>query len=308
MDQNTPPEPSQLAARVRQVLALARERNPLTPSITNTVTTDFVANAQLAVGGSAAMIYLPDEAEAMARAGDAFYLNLGTLFPVTLESATRAAHAARQAGTPWVLDPVGIGIGSMREQILRAALHEPPAVVRCNASEAIALAQLWGATDRDGTAAVRGVDATDEVDAARASAVAIARATGAAVAVSGAVDLVTDGEVVVRQAGGSALTTAVTGSGCSLGGVAAVFAAVATPLEAALAATMLYNHASGAAARVADAPAGFKQAFIDELYRTSCDPDRLGADGAADGAKADDASAGGANAGDAGCGLVVERA
>lgn len=275
MDSNTLPNPSQLAERARQVLALAWERRPLTPSITNTVTIDFVANAQLAVGGSAAMIYLPDEAQAMAQAGDAFYVNVGTLMPVSLESITRAAHAARVAKTPWVLDPVGIGIGSMREQILRSVMNDPPCIVRCNASEAIALAQLWGALDEGGASNVRGVDATDEVDAARASAVALARTTGGVVAVSGAVDLVTDGNVVIRQAGGSALMTLVTGSGCSLGGVTAVFAALTSPLEAAVTATMLYNHASANAARIADAPAGFKQAFIDELYRASKDPSRM---------------------------------
>ena len=56
--------------------------NPMAGSITNTVTIDFVANAQLAVGGSAAMVYLPDEGEALVAGGGAIYLNMGTLFPI----------------------------------------------------------------------------------------------------------------------------------------------------------------------------------------------------------------------------------
>lgn len=44
--------------------------NPMAGSITNTVTIDFVANAQLAVGGSAAMVYLPDEGEALVAGRD----------------------------------------------------------------------------------------------------------------------------------------------------------------------------------------------------------------------------------------------
>ena len=49
-----------------------REQTPLVPSITNTVTINLVANAQLAVGGSAAMVYLPDEGESLAKLGQAF--------------------------------------------------------------------------------------------------------------------------------------------------------------------------------------------------------------------------------------------
>ena len=101
-----------------------RANNPLAGSITNTVTIDFVANAQLAVGGSAAMVYLPDEGETLVAAGGAVYLNMGTLFPVYEETIPRTAAAAQAAGKPWVLDPVGIGIGSLRTKLL----SEPEAV------------------------------------------------------------------------------------------------------------------------------------------------------------------------------------
>ena len=62
----------------------AKEDCPLVPSITNTVTIELVANAQLAAGGSAAMVYLPDEGEAIAAAGEAFYINIRLDFTVEL--------------------------------------------------------------------------------------------------------------------------------------------------------------------------------------------------------------------------------
>lgn len=49
---------SEIRDAVREAAKLAKASNPLTPSITNTVTINFVANAQLAVGGSAAMVRL----------------------------------------------------------------------------------------------------------------------------------------------------------------------------------------------------------------------------------------------------------
>ena len=54
---------NQLKADVATAVDAVHDRNPMAGSITNTVTIDFVANAQLAVGGSAAMVYLPDEGE-----------------------------------------------------------------------------------------------------------------------------------------------------------------------------------------------------------------------------------------------------
>ena len=64
-------EQKQLEASIAKAAADVRANNPLAGSITNTVTIDFVANAQLAVGGSAAMVYLPDEGETLVAAGGA---------------------------------------------------------------------------------------------------------------------------------------------------------------------------------------------------------------------------------------------
>lgn len=262
----------QLKQHMVKAVEEIRATNPMAGSITNTVTIDFVANAQLAVGGSAAMVYLPDEGEALVAGGGAIYLNMGTLFPIYEQTIPRAAKAAHDAGKPWVLDPVGLGIGSLRTQLVNELKQYKPAIVRGNASEIIALAGLW---DLEGDASelsrARGVDTTDTVAAARDAAVALARYTGGAVAVSGESDLVTDGSTVAYSTGGSALMGKVTGFGCSLGGVAAVYATQADPFTAALAAVAHYNVAGMRATAAADAPASFKVAFIDELYRATPD-------------------------------------
>lgn len=260
----------QLKQNVVKAVEEIRATNPMAGSITNTVTIDFVANAQLAVGGSAAMVYLPDEGEALVAGGGAIYLNMGTLFPIYEQTIPRAAKAAHDAGKPWVLDPVGLGIGSLRTQLVSELKQYKPAIVRGNASEIIALAGLWGL---EGEAAdlsrVRGVDTTDTVDAARGAAVALARYTGGAVVVSGEVDLITDGTTVAKSHGGSPLMSKITGCGCSQGGVLAVYACAADPFTAAICGAAVYNVAGTRAAAVADAPASFKVAFIDELYRAT---------------------------------------
>ncbi len=62
------------------------------------------------------------------------------------------------------------------------------------------------------------------------------------------------------------MCTKITGAGCSLGGVTAVYAAVASPFVAALTASDVYNIASENAQKNCSGPASFQVAFIDNLY------------------------------------------
>ena len=84
--------------KMKEAVDRVREENPLAGSITNTVTINLVANTQLAVGGSAAMVYLPDEGECLAAAGSALYINVGTLLPVYEETLPRTARALHAQG------------------------------------------------------------------------------------------------------------------------------------------------------------------------------------------------------------------
>lgn len=244
-----------------------KEDCPFVPSITNSVTMELVANAQLAAGGSAAMVYLPDEGEGVAAAGESFYINLGTVMPFYAETLPRTVRALHEHRRRWVLGPVAIGIGSLRTELLRCFRAMPPAVVRGNASEIIALANLWGLDTGAAKGGVRGVDATDSVGAARSAAEALASFIDGAVVVSGEGDLVTDGTVTVRSEGGSPFFTKITGAGCSLGGVTAVYLAEASPFIAALTAVQAYNLAGTRAQREAKGPGSFRAAFLDALYR-----------------------------------------
>ena len=257
---------SEISAAVAQAAKLAKESNPLTPSITNTVTINFVANAQLAVGGSAAMVYLPDEGVAMASVGAAMYINVGTLFPIYEDTLPLTAATLHDGGKPWVLDPVAIGMGKMRTDLLLKCKPYKPSIIRGNASEIIALAGLWGLEGGSHTSDVRGVDSTDAVYAAKSAAIALANWTGGAVAVSGEADLITDGRQVVISKGGSAMMPSITGTGCSLGGVMAVYAAGASPFIAAVTGAAVYNLAGKRAAAYVKGTGSFQSAFIDELY------------------------------------------
>ena len=254
-----------------QAVETVRRTNPMAGSITNTVTINFVANAQLAVGGSAAMVYLPDEGEFLAKAGGATYINVGTLFPVYEQTLPLTAKVLHETGKPWVLDPVAVGIGSLRTRLLRQFKEFKPTIIRGNASEILALAGLWELDGGTELSNVRGVDSTDSVSTAKAAAVALARWTGGAVAVSGPTDLITDGSVIVFSHGGSPFMEKITGSGCSLGGVIAVYATAASPFIAALTGSAVYNLAGARAEKKVDGPGSFQVQFLDELYKASAE-------------------------------------
>ncbi|NLM34476.1 MAG: hydroxyethylthiazole kinase [Clostridiales bacterium] len=250
-----------------QAVEAVKKTNPMVGSITNTVTINFVANTQLAVGGSAAMVYLAEEGEFLAKAAGAMYINVGTLLPIHDEVLPCVAKVLQATGKPWVLDPVAVGIGSLRTKLLREFKEYRPHVIRGNASEIIALAGLWELDGGEAMSKVRGVDSTDSVMAARDAAVSLAKWTGGAVAVSGKTDLITDGKILAYSYGGSHFMPRITGAGCSLAGVAAVYAAVTSPFIAALTAAAVYNLAGSRAEAKVDGPGSFQSKFLDELYK-----------------------------------------
>lgn len=242
-----------------EALTRLRDTAPLVQCITNAVVTGFTANALLAVGAAPAMCDLPGEAGVFAGVADALLVNLGT---PTAEQRDGAREAVR-ASAAWVLDPVAVGALPVRTALAHELLEHRPAIVRGNASEILALAG-------EGVGG-RGVDATDGPEAAAGAARALALRTGGVVAVSGPVDLVTDGDRVIRIGGGSALLTRVTGGGCSLGAVMAAFLGVCRPLDAAVAASVLFADASERAAARAEGPGAFAVAFLDALGGTVAD-------------------------------------
>ena len=280
-----------IRTRIAEAVHTVRSSTPLAQSFTNFVTINLVANAQLAAGGTAAMSFLPDDVLATARIAGANYINVGTLLPFYRDALPDIAAGLAAARSPWVLDPVAAGIGTTRTAILTSFRDYPPTVVRANASEVLALDAMWrlNAQTEPAMHGPAGVESVDDVDSAQAAAGRIARhltaylpaVSGApeaggtsargAVAVSGATDLVTDGEATYRLPGGSAMMTKITGAGCALGGVTATYLAVADPLTAALAASLLFNRAAETAEAASHGPGSFQVAFLDALWNTPAD-------------------------------------
>lgn len=239
-----------------------RTQVPLVHSLTNIVSANFLTNVVLAAGASNAHIDNAHEAAGFARIAGGVLVNLGTPDDGTAAAFTLAAEAAHDAGTPWVLDPVGVGGLPWRSGLAVDLLKRRPTAIRGNASEIIALAGLGGDT--------RGVDSSDDPAAAVPAAVALL-AHADAVSASGPVDHLVgrdaDGAVVgVRIGGGSGLLPRVTSTGCSLGGLVAAYLAVApSPLVGLAAAHAHVAVASEIAAEKSSGPGSFAVEYLDAL-------------------------------------------
>ena len=241
--------------------AALRQRHPLVQALTNSVSTNFVANVLLAAGAAPAMVDNPEEAALFAGIADAVLINLGTPTAAQVESMRLAAAAAQKAGKPWVLDPIAAGALPWRGGVAAELLQFKPAIVRGNASEIIGLAGLGGGG--------RGVDSSADPAAAVPAAVdllAHASAVSASGPVDHAVGRVGGRATLIRIGGGSALLTRVTATGCALGALSAAYASVAPdPLTGVVAAHVHFAVAAELAEASAKGPGSFAVAFVDAL-------------------------------------------
>ncbi len=235
-----------------------RAKSPLVHNLTSAVVANFTANALLAFGASPAMVEAAEEVEAFAAAADALVINLGSLTTARAEVMRRAANAANLGGTRWVLDPVAAGAIAQRTNFALELCQLRPTAIRGNASEILGLAGQSGHG--------RGVDSTSRSEAAIAAAQSLAQSTGAIVAVTGAIDYVTDGQQVIAIAHGHPLMARVTGMGCAASAiVAACVGAVSDRLTATAHAIALNGLAGEHAAGIAKGPGSLMIAYLDAL-------------------------------------------
>ena len=204
--------------QIIDIASKVRERTPLVHNITNYVTVNDVANAELAIGGSALMADDIAEVANMVGIASATNINIGTLNERTIASMMEAGRVANATGTPLIFDPVGAGASKLRNETTLAFLEAvKPTIIRGNLSEISFVAGLEVAT--------KGVDVAEE-DAGNdpiAVATKVARSLDCIVAITGAVDVITDGDTVVKISNGSPLMSKITGTGCMCDGLIGCF-------------------------------------------------------------------------------------
>ena len=245
---------------MQNILTSIRAKSPLIHNITNYVVMNNTANALLALGASPVMAHAVEEVEDICAISSALVINIGTLSPRWTEAMVLAGKKANQLGIPVVIDPVGMGASTYRNDTLQRLLQEiQPAIIRGNASEIMALHHAGGKT--------KGVDSTAAADEAREAGAALSRHHACTVVVSGKTDYVFTADRTSSIHGGSAMMSRVTGMGCTATAILAACAAVESDVHAAAVAGMdIMAEAGEEAEKRCDGPGSFQMHFLDRLY------------------------------------------
>ena len=257
---------------MKECMDNVRKNVPLVHNITNYVTVNDVANILLACGGSPIMSDEPEDVEDITSVCGGLNINIGTLHQSSIEGMLLAGKKANELGHPVLLDPVGAGASSLRtDTALRIMKEIKLTVIRGNISEIKTLAYGSGTT--------KGVDA-DVADAvteetlndAIAFVKNFARKTSCIIAVTGAIDLVSDGEICYVIRNGRPEMGKITGTGCQLSGMmtAYVTANQEKPLEAAASAVCIMGLAGEigwSRMQEGDGNATYRNRIIDAVYQ-----------------------------------------
>ena len=248
-----------------------REKSPLIHNITNYVTVNDVANALLACGGSPIMADDPDDAEEITAICNGLNINIGTLNSRTIPAMFRAGARAYELKHALLLDPVGAGASSLRTNTALNLMKEIKFdVIRGNSSEIKVLASGSGKT--------HGVD-VDKADVVSDENLAFmvefvknfARSSGSVIALTGAIDLASDGEKCFVIRNGRPEMGRITGTGCMLSGIMTAYVA-ANPenkLEAAAASICLMGLAGEIAysrLQPGEGNSTYRNKIIDAIY------------------------------------------
>ena len=230
--------------------ARLRARNPRVHCITNTVAQTFTANTLLAAGATPSVTTSPEEIGGFVAGADNVLVNLGTLDRERREAIGIVLDGV--AGRlPWVLDPVFVDRSPPRLEFARALVARRPAVIRLNAAELTALSGEAASAD-----SARGFAARHET----------------IVALTGEVDIVTDGARLVKVQNGDELMGKVTAMGCA--GSAFVAAALAAGQDrwlATAAAITVFGLAGELAAERCEGPGSLAVAILDTLHSMTPD-------------------------------------
>ena len=261
---------------LKTMLENVRAKSPLVHNITNYVTVNDVANVLLAAGGSPIMSDDADDVEDITSICGGLNINIGTLNKNTIPSMFLAGQKANALGHIVLLDPVGAGASRLRTDTANQLLQEVRFdAVRGNISEIKTLCTGSGSTkgvDADAVDTVTEANLDDGVALVKA----FAKQTGCIIAVTGAIDLVSDGERCWCIRNGRAEMSRITGTGCQLSALMTAFL-VANPdrkLDAAAAAVCMMGLAGEigwANMQPGDGNSTYRNRIIDAIFNMTGD-------------------------------------
>lgn len=202
---------------INKLLIIKKEiklKKPLIHCITNPISINDCANMILALGAKPIMAEHPSEVAEITETSKALAINLGNITDVRMKSMKIAGIKARDQGIPSILDVVGVACSKLRIDYAKAFIEEcRPSVIKGNMSEIRALCGLKNNAV--------GIDAGENDDIRRGNEDILleeisrfSKKTGSVIAVTGAVDIICNGDTVYKVRNGCGMLPLITGTGC----------------------------------------------------------------------------------------------
>lgn len=233
------------ARSTAEALSAIVRKKPRVHCITNTIAMDFTANILLAVGAHPSMTLGSDEIADFIAVASSLSVNIGTLDNPRRSVIPKAIQTALDYNKPWILDPVSVHISPQRLSFAQDLCEMGPAVICGNQAEINVLSGGQGAC------------------AARE----LANQTGAVVAQTGEVDLVTDGVRSLMISNGHSMQTRLSGIGCATTALIAAFLAVDHDcFDATVQAVLAMGVAGEESVNHATGPGSLHMSLLDTVY------------------------------------------
>lgn len=250
----------------QQIMQNTRNSKVLVESITNYVTVNDCANAILALDGSPIMGDFYEEVSEIVPIANAVLLNIGQLNENLIKAHKFAALKANELNIPIVLDPVAAGVSKARNELCKYLLENAKfCVIKGNASE---INYLINNKSNSSGCDVSKDDEINEDNVNVDKFMNFCKIYKCILVVSGKFDLVCDESRAVLLNNGSKLQSKITGAGCMLGNILAVFVGANTDkFNAVITGISAFNISAEIAETKACGTSSFRMHLIDELSK-----------------------------------------
>ena len=192
---------------ISNLLVKVKEKKPIIHHITNFVTMNDSANIALAIGGSPLMAFDENEVIDAVNLASCLVINIGTLNSNNYNGILLAAKRANEINIPIILDPVGVGLSKYRLNLVDKLLRDfKISIIRGNMLE---IGTLAGMNFKN-----TGIDSYIKNEDGKGMAKSLSKKLNSIIAITGEIDIISDGVMVYSVHNGTNLLSKVTGTGC----------------------------------------------------------------------------------------------
>jgi len=238
-----------MAKKIIQAVQNVKSEAPLVNCMTNTVTINDCANAILAIGGSPAMGEDAEDVCDIVKIANSLVVNMGKLNEERKKAMFKACNCAREFNKPIIIDPVGVGIVKLRDEIAIELIETYDiTAIRGNMSEIKAIANLLKIDEMKNVTSnfAKGVDVSEKdivseenLDENCRIVQGLAKQINGVIISSGPIDIISNGKETYISKNGDPMMAKITGSGCMLSSLVGTFSGVNDPFIAGIAATTI---------------------------------------------------------------------